>query len=121
MALVSIQESYDVTTPEGEAMMNMITTFSQLERRLIGQRTKDALRYLKSQGKALGSPGYGYDIKKGRRKANKKEQQVIAHIRALRAEGLPYRAIADRLNSEGVLTKRGCKWHAMTVQRTARA
>jgi DNA invertase Pin-like site-specific DNA recombinase len=42
-ALVALDCAVDTTTPAGEAMANVLATFAQFERRLISQRTKDAL------------------------------------------------------------------------------
>jgi DNA invertase Pin-like site-specific DNA recombinase len=38
-ALVALDCAVDTTTPAGEAMANVLATFAQFERRLIGQRT----------------------------------------------------------------------------------
>ena len=38
-ALVALDVAVDTSTPSGEAMVNMLTTFAVLERRLTGQRT----------------------------------------------------------------------------------
>jgi Resolvase, N terminal domain len=43
-ALVILDLGIDTTTPSGEMIANVMATFAQFERRLIGQRTKDALR-----------------------------------------------------------------------------
>jgi DNA invertase Pin-like site-specific DNA recombinase len=42
-ALVALDLGVDTTTPQGEMMANILATFAQFERRLISQRTKDAL------------------------------------------------------------------------------
>ena len=42
-ALVILDLGVDTTTPSGEMIANVMATFAQFERRLIGQRTKDAL------------------------------------------------------------------------------
>lgn len=54
--LVALDLGIDLSTPAGEAMANVMATFSQLERRLISQRTKDALAVKRSQGVRLGRP-----------------------------------------------------------------
>jgi DNA invertase Pin-like site-specific DNA recombinase len=42
-ALVALDCAVDTSTATGEAMANMLATFAQFERRLIGQRTREAL------------------------------------------------------------------------------
>jgi DNA invertase Pin-like site-specific DNA recombinase len=39
-ALVALDCAVDTSTPTGEAMVNMLATFAQCERRLIWQRTR---------------------------------------------------------------------------------
>ena len=48
--LVSLQESLDATTATGELMMNLLVSVSQWERKVIGERTRDAMQHLKAQG-----------------------------------------------------------------------
>jgi DNA invertase Pin-like site-specific DNA recombinase len=80
-----------------------MATFAQFERRLIGQRTKDALAVRKGQGVKLGRPRV-------------LEDEVVARIRAERAEGRSLRAIATGLNDDSVPTAHGgAAWHASTV------
>jgi DNA invertase Pin-like site-specific DNA recombinase len=52
-ALVVLDLNIDLTTPAGEAMAHMLATFAQFERRLIGQRTKDALAAKKARGERI--------------------------------------------------------------------
>jgi DNA invertase Pin-like site-specific DNA recombinase len=46
----------DTTTPQGAAMTQVLAVFAELERRLIGERTKVALAVKKAQGVKLGRP-----------------------------------------------------------------
>src|SRR6185295_11136436 len=55
-ALVALDVAVDTSTPSGEAMANMLATLSQFERRLISQRTKEALAAKKAEGVRLGRP-----------------------------------------------------------------
>src|SRR5689334_15839444 len=81
-----------------------IGTAAQLERRMIGQRTKDGLAAARSKGVRLGRPRSLPDA-------------VADRVFGLRAEGATLAAIADRLNDEGVPTARGgTRWHPATVR-----
>ena len=55
-ALVALDCAVDTTTPTGEAMANVLATFAQFERRLIGQRTREALAVKRASGVRLGRP-----------------------------------------------------------------
>jgi site-specific DNA recombinase len=68
------------------------------------------------QKQAYSRPVYGYDPLEGRLHKNKEEQKMIQRVKAWRQEGRPYRHIAATLNAEGVPTKRGGTWAAMTVR-----
>ncbi len=54
--LLALDSPADLSTPSGEAMASVLMAFSQMERRLIGQRTKDALAIKRAQGVKLGRP-----------------------------------------------------------------
>jgi DNA invertase Pin-like site-specific DNA recombinase len=104
-ALVALDLGVDTTTPAGEMIANSVANFSEFERRLIGQRTKDALAVKKAQGVKLGRP-------------RTMPEKIVKRITRLRTKGLSYRAIADRLNADGVATAHGgAQWHASTVQK----
>ena len=55
-ALVALDCAVDSTTPAGEAMAHVLATFAQFERRLIGQRTREALAAKRAAGVRLGRP-----------------------------------------------------------------
>ena len=54
--LVALDLGVDFSTAAGEAMAHMTAVFAQLERRLIGERTRAALAVRKAQGVRLGRP-----------------------------------------------------------------
>ena len=103
-ALVAL-DCVDTTTPSGEAMANMLATFAQFERRLIGQRTRDALAIKRGQGVRLGRP-------------RTLPEDVRQRIVAARGAGLTLAEIANTLNSDGVATAQGGRrWYPATVRK----
>jgi DNA invertase Pin-like site-specific DNA recombinase len=54
--IVVLDTDLDMTSPMGEMVANVLMTFAQFERKLIGQRTKDALAVKKQGGQRLGRP-----------------------------------------------------------------
>jgi DNA invertase Pin-like site-specific DNA recombinase len=106
-ALIALDVNVDTTTAAGEAMANMMATFSQFERRLISQRTKDALAVKRSQGVQLGRPRLLSD-------------EVVARIKSERAAGQTYSAIAAGLNEDAVPTAQGGRaWYPSTIAKVA--
>jgi DNA invertase Pin-like site-specific DNA recombinase len=103
-ALVALDVQVDTTSPSGEAMAHMLATFSQFERRLISERTKQALAQKRASGVRLGAPP---EI----------NASTASRITQERAAGSTLREIAERLNNDGIPTARGGRWHASTLQR----
>jgi DNA invertase Pin-like site-specific DNA recombinase len=103
-ALVALDMDVDTSTPQGELFANQMISFAQYERRLIGQRTKDALAVKRAQGVRLG-------------RSSTLPVAVRRRIARDRAKGLSYRAIAERLNAAEVPTGQGGRqWYPMTVR-----
>jgi DNA invertase Pin-like site-specific DNA recombinase len=103
--LVALDLGVDTTTPSGEMMANVLAVFAQFERRLIGQRTKDALAVRRAEGASLGRPAV-------------LPVEVVARIRSERAAGATYRAIANGLNGDAVPTAHGgVQWWPATVRK----
>ena len=114
IGFVSVNEPFDTTSAFGRASLGMIGVFAQLERDLIAERTKDALRYKKERGEYLGTVPLGFDAVDGELKEND-ELATVKYAKKLRRGGFSYSHIADRLNVEGRQTKRGGRWHKSTV------
>ena len=70
-------------------MASVLATFAQFERRLIGQRTRDALAVKRAQGFQLGRP-------------REISAEVVDRIGELHETGLSVAAIARKLNDENV-------------------
>lgn len=54
VTFVSLTESIDTSSPFGEAMLNMLAVFAQLERKMISQRVKAGMAAAKKNGKVMG-------------------------------------------------------------------
>jgi DNA invertase Pin-like site-specific DNA recombinase len=113
--LVALAENLDMGSPYGRALAHMASVFAELERELIRDRTKSALRAKKDRGEVCGAVPYGWDAMAGKLVENAAEQAVIAEMKAWRGQGLTTRAIAERLNQLGVPAKRGGRWYGSAV------
>jgi resolvase-like protein/recombinase len=106
-AIVALDCAVDTTTPAGEAMANVLATFAQFERRLIAQRTREALARKREAGVKLGRP-------------RELSTSVVRRIRRERQAGRSYRAIAEALNRDRIPTAHGGKqWWPATVRAVA--
>jgi DNA invertase Pin-like site-specific DNA recombinase len=106
--LVALDLGVDTASPSGEMMANVLASFAQFERRLIGERTKNALAVRRKQGVRLGRP-------------TTVPASVQDRIQEQRGEGLTYRQIAQALNRSGIETAHGGRqWHASTVRAVER-
>ena len=108
-ALIALDLGVNTSTPAGEMMANMLATFAQFERRLIAQRTKEALAVKRSQG-----------IHTGRRSTL--PPPIVRRIKRRRAAGWTLQRIADKLNAERVPTGQGgAEWRPSSVRAVLRA
>lgn len=87
-------------------------------REMISHRTSAALRAKIKRGERVGGVPYGY-CANDRGTAWVPVPEELATFERMRQErerGETFRAIADRLNRDGVPTKNGGYWYASTVQ-----
>lgn len=107
--LVALDAPVDTTTPQGAAMAQVLAVFAELERRLIGERTKAALAVRKAQGVRLGRP-------------QNLPPDLVSGIVKMRGAGMTFAAISSELNSFAVPTSQGGKqWWPATVRAIVQA
>lgn len=112
-----------------EFTINILAAVAQHERKLISERTKNAMAAAKKRGVKFGNPGDAKSLR-GLALGNKAavpaiqakadkfaRENIIPVIEDIRAAGMStLREIADELNAREIKTARGGKWHAMTVR-----
>ncbi len=107
--LVALDLGVDTTTPNGEFVANVMSSFAQFERQMISVRTKEALAAARHQGVRLGRPSA---ISDGTR----------LQILKLRDEGWTASSIARHLERTGVPSPQGgMRWHTSTVTRVIKS
>jgi DNA invertase Pin-like site-specific DNA recombinase len=121
-ALMSVSESIDTRTAGGRMVLNIMMTVAQWERETICERTQTALDHKRSRGERIsGRLPYGQDLAADGKQLvpNRREQDVLAEIRSLRAQGLSLRKVCAALNDRGEPTKTGASWSPSTVRALA--
>jgi DNA invertase Pin-like site-specific DNA recombinase len=102
--VVAIDLGVDTSTPTGELLANIIMAVAQWERRMIGQRTREALAVKQQNGQRLGRPAECHP-------------ELEAQILELSKRMGPT-MIARRLTEMNVPTPRGgTAWYPTTVSR----
>ncbi len=102
--LVALDLGIDLSTPAGEFLASVMASAAQWERRIISQRTRDALAAKQAAGVRLGRP-------------RRLSQEVVDRIVAARDGGKGLTAIARALSEEGVPTAQGgARWYPSTVR-----
>jgi len=118
VAFHSIEETLDTQSAMGRFFFTLTAALAEMERRIIGERTKAALSHKRSNNEKTGGDiPYGFDlISEGLLVENESEQRVIRLIHDLNQQGYSLRKICEELESAGHKTKRGkSKWHPQTV------
>jgi DNA invertase Pin-like site-specific DNA recombinase len=91
VAFVSLRDSFDLTTPAGRLMFNMVASFAEFERDLIRERVRAGIANRRAKGFRVGRKPVSIDS---------------AKLQALRSEGCTIREIADALGvSRGLVHK----------------
>lgn len=102
--LVALDLGIDLSTPGGEFLASVMASAAQWERRIIGQRTRDALAAKKAAGVRLGRP-------------SNIPAHVLRRIVDERTAGRTLAAIADGLTADAVSTPQGgARWYPSTVR-----
>ena len=108
VSFVSVTQQINSATSMGRLMLNVLLSFAQFEREIIGERTRDKIAAARRKGKwAGGHPLLGYDIDPLRFKllVNADEAERVRAIFALYLERPGLIAVIDELDRRGWLTK----------------
>ena len=100
-------------------LKTMSDLFAQVERETVRIRTKKALRVKIERGELVGNVRYGYKLSPDgiHLLPDIRERKLIEKVKAMRAQSLSLRAIADRLNQTKVRSRNGNPWNASQIQR----
>lgn len=106
--IVSLKETLDTSTPWGRAMIGILASFNQLDRETIVMRTTMGRKAkAKAGGYTGGRSPIGYKVKDKELVINEKEAWIVREIFKMRDRNMSFRAIADTLESRGVLGRDG--------------
>jgi len=108
VSFVSVTQRFDTSTSMGRLMLNILLSFAQFEREIIGDRIRDKVAATKRKGKYTGGPpvlGYGVDRERKRLVVNDEEAALVQRIFSDFVETGSTTTLAQQLNAEGHTTK----------------
>lgn len=124
---VSINETFDTSTPMGRAMLNIIMVFAQLERETTAERVRDNYYQRARLGAWPGGPApYGFSIGKlpgpdgtpaPGLLPDEHASTVERIFQSYAREGASLGSVARSLNSDGIPAPRRAVWDNVTLSR----
>ena len=109
-------------------ILHIISSIAEYEANLISQRTRQSLKAKKERGIKLGksenllskhSEAIEHSNQTNRTKAqnNVNNMRAVALLRSMLKEGLTISQMTNRLNEQGFVTSKGCRFQIVQVQR----
>ncbi|NOZ77574.1 MAG: recombinase family protein [Acidobacteria bacterium] len=107
VSFVSVTQQFNTTTSMGRLTLNILLSFAQFEREIIGERIRDKKLATAMQGKYVGGgPILGLDVVDKKYVVNEEEAKQVRAIFDLFEKLESCRKVAVALNAEGIRTKR---------------
>jgi DNA invertase Pin-like site-specific DNA recombinase len=107
VALVCVIQSLDTSNPQGRLTLNLLTSFAQFERELIGERIREKRAANRRQGLWFGSaPPLGYKLVQQRLVVDPKEAGIVRDIFTRFVAQASVTNLLQDLADQGIKTKR---------------
>jgi site-specific DNA recombinase len=100
VSFVSVTQQFNTTSSLGRLTLNILLSFAQFEREIIGERTRDKMSAARRKGKWVGGTpvlGYDVDLGGGRLVVNEKESRRVRDTFALFIEHHSLSAVVTEL------------------------
>ena len=128
--IASVEESLDTQTAVGEFVVTLLASLAQMERKQVGERTREAMRQIAREGRVRsGCLPFGFRTEAnpestraiaGDRSAlveHEEEQRLLHRMLGLRSRGLGARRIARAMNVGGQHPRTSRPWTPSAVQK----
>lgn len=108
VAFISVTQHFNTNTSMGRLTLNILLSFAQFEREIIGERTRDKMAAARKKGQWMGGrPALGYNLDKENHKIviNEVEAKIIREMFNLYIKERSVLSVAKILNKKGYRTK----------------
>src|SRR2546430_8790987 len=107
VTFVAVTQQFNTTTSMGRLTLNILLSFAQFEREVIGERVRDKIAASKKKGMWMGGmPPLGYDVKDRKLVLNKNEARTVVDIYRRYLVLKSVRDLHDELADAGIRSKR---------------
>ena len=107
VTFVSVTQQFNTTTSMGRLTLNILLSFAQFEREVIGERIRDKFAASRKRGMWMGGwPPLGYEVEDRRLVVVEREAALVRRIFDRFAKTGSVLAVARELNAAGEVTKR---------------
>ena len=107
VSFVSITQQFNTTTSMGRLTLNVLLSFAQFEREVIGERVRDKIAASKKKGMWMGGvTPLGYDVKDRKLVVNHDEARTVVGIYRRYLSLKSVHALMDELAGTGIKSKR---------------
>jgi len=106
VSFVSVTQQFNTTTSMGRLTLNVLLSFAQFEREVIGERVRDKIAASKKKGMWMGGmPSLGYDVENRKLVVNEEEALTVLHIFHRYIQFRSVRALKAELDDAGIRSK----------------
>ncbi|MBF0268879.1 MAG: recombinase family protein [Alphaproteobacteria bacterium] len=106
VTFVSVTQSFNTTTSMGRLTLNILLSFAQFEREVIGERIRDKFAASRKKGMWMGgNPPLGYDVVNRKLVVNQEEAKLVRHIFARFLKIGSATLLVKELSADGYRTK----------------
>ena len=107
VSFVSITQQFNTTTSMGRLTLNVLLSFAQFEREVVGERVRDKIAASKKKGMWMGGmPPLGYDVRDRKLVVNEEEARIVVDIFQRYLALKSVHALRDELERAGIRSKR---------------
>ena len=119
VTFVSVTQSFNTTTSMGRLTLNILLSFAQFEREVIGERVRDKIAASKARGMWMGGPvPLGYEVRDRKLVVNEAEAATVRRVFEGFATIGSATLLVPALRAEGLLTKMGRPFDKGAIYKT---
>lgn len=106
VSFVSVTQQFNTTSSMGRLTLNILLSFAQFEREVIGERVRDKITASRQKGIWMGgTPPLGYDVKDKRLHINPQEAETVRFIFKEYLASTSTLDLVKKLKDKGIKTK----------------